>query len=92
MLDGGRKFALVPAADAASAGRGDLRVRRDELVQKFRVFIINIYDIIDAEKTLFWFWLARPLSPTIRGAVRTLPHRMMDSGGRSSLKMEYSRQ
>ena len=57
-LNGGRELALVPGADAGTAARHDLRVRRDEAAERGAVFVVDGVLVIGAERADFVFWLA----------------------------------
>ncbi len=53
MLDRIRKFALILGCNASSFLGHDLCIRRQEFVEQFDVFVINMLDIILLEVALF---------------------------------------
>ncbi len=53
-FDGGGKFALMIGANPRLAMRHDPTVRIKKFFQNFRVFVINLLDIIGAKMTVFY--------------------------------------
>lgn len=55
-LDGRVEFALVLGAGCSLPARNNAGVRREEALQNFYLFIVDILEVIVAEIALLWFF------------------------------------